>query len=91
MKEIAWYVLGFAMAVSAIATGLLFAPDAADALEGPGGVLQHLTPREWADLAVAVVFALLAFISGSYLSARAAADADDARPTVELVPAETVG
>ena len=91
MKEIAWYVLGFAMAVCAIAVGLLVAPDAADAAEGPGGLLQHLTATEWADLIVALVFAAIAFVSGSYLSSRAAAEADDASPTVELVTAQRAG
>jgi len=85
VKEIAWYVFGFSAAVCALAFGLLLAPDAADATEGPGGLLQHLTSTEWADLIVALVFATVAFVSGSYLSARAAADADDATVTVELV------
>lgn len=89
MKEIAWYLLGFSAAVSALAFGLLLAPDASDATEGPGGLLQHLTSTEWADLVVGLVFATAAFVSGSYLSARAAADADDAQPAVELVAAES--
>lgn len=85
MKEIAWYLLGFSAAVCAVAFGLLLAPDAAEATEGSGGLLQHLGPTEAADLIVAVVFATVAFVSGSYLSARMAADADDVTPTVELV------
>jgi hypothetical protein len=89
VKEIAWYLLGFSAAVSALAFGLLLAPDAADATEGPGGLLQHLTSTEWADLVVGLVFATAAFVSGSYLSARAAADVDDAQPAVELVAAES--
>lgn len=91
VKEIVWYVLGFALAVCAIAVGLLVAPDAADATEGQGGLLQHLTPAEWADLVVALVFAAIAFISGSYLSSRAAAEADDTAVTVELVTAQRAG
>ncbi|MFP3464653.1 hypothetical protein [Leifsonia sp. SIMBA_070] len=95
MKEIAWYVLGFSAAVCAMALGLLLAPDAADAAEGPGGLLQHLTSTEWADLLVALLFGTIAFVSGSYLSSRAAAAADDARPAAtaspaaELIPAES--
>ncbi|MBW8871891.1 MAG: hypothetical protein JF618_06885 [Leifsonia sp.] len=89
MKEIAWYILGFAGAVSTIAFWLLLAPDAADATEGSGGLLQHLTPSELADLVIALAFAAVAFVSASYLSSRAAAEAVDAQPTVELVPAET--
>ncbi|WP_431220595.1 hypothetical protein [Leifsonia xyli] len=89
MKEVAWYVLGFSVAVCALAGGLLLAPDAGDSAEGTGGLLQHLTPTEWADLVVALVFAAIAFVSGSYLSARAAAEADDATVTVELLTAET--
>jgi hypothetical protein len=85
VKEIAWYLLGFSAAVCAVAFGLLLAPDAADATEGSGGLLQHLAPNEVADLIVAVVFATVAFVSGSYLSARMAAEADDATATVELV------
>ncbi|SEA97594.1 hypothetical protein [Leifsonia sp. 21MFCrub1.1] len=91
MKELAWYVLGFASAVTAIAVGLLLAPDAADATEDPGGLLQHLNSAEWADLVVALVFAAIAFVSGSYLSSRAAAAADDAAPAVDLVTAESAG
>lgn len=89
MKEVAWYLLGFSTAVAAMAFGLLLAPDAADATEGTGGLLQHLSPTEWADLVVGLVFATVAFVSGSYLSARAAADADDADLSVELVGAES--
>ena len=86
MKEIAWYILGFAGAVSTIAFWLLLAPDAADATEGSGGLLQRLTSSELADLMVALVFAAVAFESASYLTARAAAEADDARMPVELIP-----
>lgn len=89
MKEVAWYLLGFSAAVSALAFGLLLAPDAADATEGAGGLLQHLSATEWADLAVALIFAAVAFVSGSYLSSQAAARADDAELSVELVAAET--
>lgn len=89
MKEVAWYLLGFSAAVSVLAFGLLLAPDAADATEGTGGLLQHLTGTEWADLIVGLVFATVAFVSGSYLSARAAADPDRAGVTVELVTAES--
>jgi hypothetical protein len=74
VKEAAWYVLGFATAIAAVALGLLLAPDAADAHEAAGGLLSHLTRREWADLAVAVVAGIAAFAAGSYLSARAAAE-----------------
>ncbi|NUU05865.1 hypothetical protein [Leifsonia sp. C5G2] len=87
MKEVAWYLLGFSAAVSAMAFGLLLAPDAADATEGTGGLLQHLTPTEWADLVVGLVFATVAFVSGSFLSARAAAEADDSDLSVELISA----
>lgn len=89
MKEVAWYLLGFSAAVAAMAFGLLLAPDAADATEGTGGLLQHLTPTEWADLVVGLVFATVAFVSGSFLSARAAAEADDTDLSVELVGAES--
>jgi hypothetical protein len=89
VKEIAWYVLGFSAAVCALAVGLLLAPDAADPREATGGLLQHLSPSEWADLVVALLFGLIAFVSGSYLTSRAAAEADDAAVTVELLPAET--
>ena len=85
MKEIAWYLLGFSAAVCAVAFGLLLAPDAAHVAQGSGGMLQHLAPTQVADLIVAVVFATVAFVSGSFLSARMAAEADDATPTVELV------
>lgn len=91
MKEVAWYVLGFSVVVSALAAGLLLAPQAADAAQGTGGLLQHLTPTEMADLIVALAFAAIAFVSGSYLSSRAAAEADDRSPAVELVAAETAG
>jgi len=87
VKEIAWYVLGFSAAVCALAFGLLLAPTSGDA-SGAGGLLQHLTSTQWADLIVALVFGTLAFVSGSYLSARAAAESDDATVTVELVAAE---
>ncbi|MEN0085171.1 MAG: hypothetical protein AAGC66_10425 [Leifsonia sp.] len=87
MKEVAWYLLGFSAAVSALAFGLLLAPDAADATEGTGGLLQHLTPTEWADLVVGLVFATVAFVSGSFLSARAAAETDDTELSVELIGA----
>jgi hypothetical protein len=87
VKEIAWYVFGFSAAVSALAFGLLLAPAPADAVEA-GGLLQHLTSTDWADLIVALAFAAVAFVSGSYLSARAAAESDDRTPTVELVVAE---
>jgi hypothetical protein len=89
VKDIAWYLLGFSAAVSAVAFGLLLAPDAADAAEGQGGLLQHLTATEWADLVVALAFAAVAFVSGSVLSSWAAARADDAEVTVELVTAES--
>ncbi|ANF33036.1 hypothetical protein A0130_16440 [Leifsonia xyli] len=89
MKEIAWYVLGFSAAVCALAVGLLLAPEAGDAREASGGLLQHLTPTEWADLVVALLFGLTAFVSGSYLTSRAAAESDDAVVTVELLPAES--
>ncbi|MGO4536804.1 hypothetical protein [Leifsonia sp. 2MCAF36] len=85
MKEIAWYVLGFSAAVCALALGLLLAPGATGTTRGTGGLLQHLTPTQWSDLIVALVFATAAFVSGSYLSARAAADSDDATMTAELV------
>lgn len=80
-------MLGFSAAVSAMAFGLLLAPDAADATEGTGGLLQHLSPTEWADLVVGLVFATVAFVSGSFLSARAAAEADDSDLSVELISA----
>lgn len=89
MKEIAWYVLGFSIAVCALAMGLLLAPQSGAPAEQAGGLLQHLTPTQWADLAVAVFFGLAAFISGSYLTSRAAAEADDASVAVELLPAES--
>ncbi|WP_285113693.1 hypothetical protein [Leifsonia sp. fls2-241-R2A-40a] len=91
MKEIAWYVLGFAGVVSGIAFALLLAPDAAPAAAGSGGLLQHLTPSQWADLVIALVFAAAAFVAGSYLTSRAAAEADDSPVTVDLITAETVG
>lgn len=91
MKEIAWYVLGFSLAVTGIALGLLLAPDAADAKEGSGGLLQHLSPTEWSDLVVALVFAAVAFVAGSFLSSRAAADAGDGAAAMELVTAESAG
>ena len=90
MKEIAWYVLGFSAAVCALAFGLLLAPDAADAHRSTGGMLQNLSATEWADLVVALLFALIAFVSGSYLTSRAAAEADDRTASVELVTAESV-
>jgi hypothetical protein len=43
-----------------------------------GGVLSSLTPTGWADAIVALLFAAVAFGCGSYLTARAARDADDA-------------
>ena len=89
MKEVAWYLLGFSAAISAVAFGLLLAPDAADSAEGTGGLLQHLTGTEWADLVVALVFAAVAFVCGSYLSSRAAARSIQEDATVELVAAET--
>jgi hypothetical protein len=91
VKEIAWYVLGFSLAVTGIALGLLLAPDAADAREGAGGLLQHLSPTEWSDLVVALVFAAVAFVAGSLLSSRAAADADERAAAVELVTVESAG
>jgi len=87
VKEIAWYVFGFSAAVCALASGLLLAPTSGDT-NAAGGLLQHLTSTQWADLIVALVFATVAFTSGSYLSARAAAESDDATVTVELVAAE---
>ncbi|MDR6969824.1 hypothetical protein [Leifsonia shinshuensis] len=95
MKEVAWYVLGFSAAVCTLAFGLLLAPGAADATHGTGGLLQHLTSTQWADLVVGLVFAAIAFVSGSYLSSRAASEAvgamPSAAPTVELVTAKTAG
>lgn len=97
MKEVAWYVLGFAAAVSAVAFALLLAPDPADAAEGHGGLLQHLTGAEWSDLVITLIFGLIAFVAGSYLSSQAARTAEtgetapaDALP-VELVAAESAG
>ena len=87
MKEIAWYVFGFSAAVCALALGLLLAPTSGDT-SAAGGLLQHLTSTQWADLIVALVFATVAFVSGSYLSARAAAESDNSTVTVELVAAE---
>jgi hypothetical protein len=90
VKEIAWYLLGFSVVVGFVAFGLLLAPDASDAAEAPGGLFSHLDPRETADLIVGLAFAAIAFVCGSYLSARAAADADDAAPTADLVTAQSV-
>ncbi|WP_374007420.1 hypothetical protein [Leifsonia sp. LS-T14] len=87
MKEIAWYVLGFSAVVCALAFGLLLG-QTSGGTGVAGGLLQHLTSTQWADLVVALVFATIAFVSGSYLSARAAAESDDATLTVELVSAE---
>ncbi|WP_442786472.1 hypothetical protein [Leifsonia sp. AG29] len=93
VKEVAWYVLGFAGAVAAVAVGLLFAPDARDAQEGVGGVLAHLTPRELTDLIVALAFGAVAFVSGAYLTSSAAteATASDAEPIGDLIAVESLG
>src|SRR5689334_10807587 len=62
---------------------------AASGAAGPeattGGVLSSLTATGWADAVVALVFAAVAFAFGSYLTARAAADADtDDAPVPEF-------